>query len=219
MMDKLRLRFSKNERAVYSSHLDLMRTMQRAFLRADLPLRYSEGFNPHALISILLPLPLGMSSDCELLDFHVTRDVDLGALPVSLSAELPEGIEVSSAYEPTSKVKDLKWLKIGGVLEYDCFSADISKKLAEFFARENIVITKKTKRGEGETDIKPAIRELSFINSKGGIIVDATISAQEPTLKPDLLVSALTQLEPSLAPDFQRFWRIENYFADMAVFA
>ena len=56
MPEKLRLRFEKTGRAIYISHLDLMRTMQRVFLRADCPLKYSEGFNPHALISILLPL-------------------------------------------------------------------------------------------------------------------------------------------------------------------
>ena len=50
-MDKLRLRFEKTGRAVYISHLDLMATMQRAFSRAGLELKYSEGFNPHPLIS------------------------------------------------------------------------------------------------------------------------------------------------------------------------
>ena len=49
MPEKLRLRFEKTGRAIYISHLDLMRTMQRVFLRADCPLKYSEGFNPHKL--------------------------------------------------------------------------------------------------------------------------------------------------------------------------
>ena len=65
-MDKLRLRFEKTGRAVYISHLDLMATMQRAFSRAGLELKYSEGFNPHPLISILLPLSVGTASVCEL---------------------------------------------------------------------------------------------------------------------------------------------------------
>ena len=59
---KLRLRFAKEGRAVYISHLDLMRTMQRAFLRAEYPLKYSEGFNPHAQISIVMPLSVGTSA-------------------------------------------------------------------------------------------------------------------------------------------------------------
>ena len=56
-MDKLRLRFEKTGRAIYISHLDLMSTMQRAFARAELELKYSEGFNPHPLISILRRFP------------------------------------------------------------------------------------------------------------------------------------------------------------------
>lgn len=66
-MDKLRLRFQKTGKAVYISHLDLMRVVQRIFLRAGTPIKYSEGFNPHALISICLPLSVGMASDCELM--------------------------------------------------------------------------------------------------------------------------------------------------------
>ena len=73
MPEKLRLRFEKTGRAIYISHLDLMRTMQRVFLRADCPLKYSEGFNPHALISILLPLSVGVGSVCELMDFPAAR--------------------------------------------------------------------------------------------------------------------------------------------------
>ena len=88
-MDKLRLRFSKKGRAVYISHLDLMRTMQRAFMRAGYALRYSEGFNPHPVISILLPLGVGASSECELMDFQLTEEADLSALPTRLTAALP----------------------------------------------------------------------------------------------------------------------------------
>ena len=84
MPEKLRLRFEKTGRAIYISHLDLMRTMQRVFLRADCPLKYSEGFNPHALISILLPLSVGVGSVCELMDFQLREDVDLAALPERL---------------------------------------------------------------------------------------------------------------------------------------
>ena len=89
MPDKLRMRFSKTGRAVYISHLDLMRTMQRAFLRAGYPLKYSEGFNPHAQISILLPLSVGCASECELMDFQLTEEVDLQELPARLTAVMP----------------------------------------------------------------------------------------------------------------------------------
>ena len=75
-MAKLRLLFVKENQASYISHLDLMRTFQRVFPRGGLELRHSQGFHPHPLISIVLPLPVGQSSECELLDFEVDQDVD-----------------------------------------------------------------------------------------------------------------------------------------------
>lgn len=216
-MDKLRMRFSKTGRAVYISHLDLMRTMQRAFLRAGLPLKYSEGFNPHAQISILLPLSVGVSSVCELMNFGLDGEFELDKLPAVLNAVMPEGIEVVEVYPAENKVKNLKWLEITGTFEYDSAAPNIAL-LDEFFSREEIIIRKKTKRGEGESDLKPGIKSISFSESEDGLKISAVISAQEPTINPDLLVSALSQLAPELSPDFAEFRREETYFADMSVF-
>ena len=218
-MDKLRLRFRKIGRAIYISHLDLMQTMQRAFFRAECPLRYSEGFNPHPLISIALPLSVGAASECEIMDFRLREDVDLAALPARLTAVLPEGIEVLEAYEFTRKAAELKWLQVRGVLEYDeRDAAAMAEALTAFYAQEQIVITKKTKRGMGETDIRPAIREIAFTVSGKEVLLEALISAQEPTLNPELLAEALRQLKPEIAPDFAKFTRIETYDAAMQLF-
>lgn len=218
-MDKLRLRFKKTGRAVYISHLDLMQTMQRAFFRAGYALRYSEGFNPHPLLSIALPLSVGTASECELMDFRLKEDADLSALPARLTAALPEGIEVLEAYEFTRKAARLKWLGVRGVFEYDERDpAAMAAALTAFYAREQIVISKKTKRGQGETDIRPAIREISFFAEGADVLVEALISAQEPTLKPELLAEALRQLKPEIAPDFAKFTRIETYDPDMQLF-
>lgn len=218
-MDKLRLRFAKKGKAVYISHLDLMRTLQRAFLRAGYSLKYSEGFNPHPVISILLPLSVGACSECELMDFQLTEHADLAELPARLSAAMPEGITALEAYACERKVKDLKWLRISGKLEYDARDAATMRDgLQAFFARPEIVITKKTKRGMGESDIAPAIREIGFTAGEDCVYLSAVISAQEPTLNPDHLVSALTQLAPELAPDFAEFTRLEVYDEKMKVF-
>jgi len=219
MSDKLRLRFAKEGRAVYISHLDLMRTMQRAFLRAGYSLKYSEGFNPHPVISILLPLGVGCASECELMDFQLTADSDLSELPARLTAAMPEGITALEAYECGRKVKDLKWLRISGKFEYDTRdAAKMRDGLQAFFAGESIVIEKKTKRGMGESDIAPAIREIGFAAGEKCVLVSAVISAQEPTLNPDYLAGALTQLAPELAPDFAEFTRLEVYDAEMKKF-
>ena len=218
-MDKLRLRFEKTGRAVYISHLDLMQTMQRAFFRAGYALKYSEGFNPHPQISIALPLSVGTGSRCELMDFRLKEEADLDAMPARLSAVMPEGIVVTKAYEPTRKCAELKWLRIEGVMEYDERDpAEMAEGLTRFFARPEIVITKKTKRGVGESDIRPAIREIRFFPEQDAVRLEAVISAQEPTLNPELLAEALRQKEPEIAPDFARFLRLETYDKDMNLF-
>ena len=217
--EKLRLRFSKKGRAVYISHLDLMRTMQRAFLRAGFSLKYSEGFNPHPLISILLPLGVGCASECELMDFQLAVSEDLATLPARLNAVMPEGIQALEVCPAVRKAKELKWLRISGVLEYDDGDADkLRDGLQAFFARETIVIEKKTKRGMGESDIAPAIREIGFTAGERCVRLTGVISAQEPTLNPEHLVSALRQLAPELAPDFAEFTRLEVYDEKMRVF-
>ena len=219
MSEKLRLRFEKTGRAVYISHLDLMHTMQRAFNRAGYRLKYSEGFNPHPQIAIALPLSVGAASRCEIMDFKLLEDPDLAELPARLTAAMPEGVRVLEAYEPSRKVAELKWLRVEGLFEYDERDAgEMAAALADFFRQEQIVITKKTKRGMGETDIRPAIREILFAPGDKLVNITATISAQEPTLNPELLAEALRQLRPELAPDFAKFTRLETYDAEMEIY-
>lgn len=216
---KLRLRFGKTGRAVYISHLDLMHTMQRAFSRAGYELKYSEGFNPHPQISIALPLSVGAESVCEIMDFRLRQEADPKEIPARLTAVMPEGIEVSECYEQMRKVAELKYLEIEGVFEYDERDAvEMAGKLREFYAADEIVITKKTKRGMGESDIKSAIRSIEFLPADGQVQVKAVISAQEPTLNPELLADALRQKVPELAPDFAKFRRIETFDAQMKLY-
>lgn len=218
-MDKLRMRFSKTGRAVYISHLDLMRTLTRAFLRAEIRLKYSEGFNPHPQISIALPLSVGCESVCEIMDFKLSQELPEEEIKKRLSVQMPEGIEVLDVYSSDAKVKNIKWLSVTGVFEYDTRSAQLmAEKLNEFYSRESIVITKKTKRGVGESDIRPAIKEISFLPEKENVRMQAVISAQEPTLNPELIADALRQLNPELAPDFAKFRRLEIFDENSVVF-
>lgn len=218
-MDKLRLRFEKKDRAVYISHLDLMHTMQRAFSRAGYELKYSEGFNPHPQISIALPLSVGASSLCEIMDFKLTHDVDVSEIPGKLSAVMPEGIKVTDCYEAQNKVALLKYLEIEGIFEYDeRDTAKMRDELESFYAAEQIVITKKTKRGMGESDIKSAIKSISFEAGEKIVKLHAVISAQEPTLNPSLLEDALKQKAPEIAPDFAKFTRLETYHENMEIY-
>ena len=218
-MNKLRLRFEKTGRAVYISHLDLMRTMQRAMLRAELPLEYSEGYNPHALISILMPLSVGTASVCELMDFSLKETVDTDEIPERLNGVFPEGIRALSAYEPMRKPKELKWLRISGELEYDDRdTGKMTDAIGSFFNAPEIFAMKKTKSGEKKLDIAPGVKQLHIGAAEGRVTVSGIFSAAEPVTNPELLVAALELGAPELRPDFHRFIRLETLDTDFEVF-
>ena len=218
-MDKYRMRFSKTGRAVYISHLDLMHTMQRAFSRAGYRIRYSEGFNPHPVLSIALPLSVGTSSVCELMDFRMEGEAELPEIAGQLNRVLPEGIFVQTVYEPQRKAAELKLLEIEGRFEYD--GGDLpyrAEALNAFFSTDTLVITKKTKRGTTDFDLISGIRTLVFEAGESFVSVRAVVSAQEPTFNPDLFREALCQKKQELQPDFAAFTRMETYDREMHVF-
>jgi len=199
-----------------------MRTLQRVFPRAGVAIRHTEGFNPHAYISVALPSSVGMESDCELLDFEVVDDTPLATLPELLTAKLPEGIRVLKAYEAPGKVKELVWLRLTGTLEYDTITdtADMAQKLDTFFAQRPLFVTKlNKKKEETQVDLGPMIKELTFIAAPPHkVTLHAVVAAQNPSLNPSLLLEALRQSAPELAPDFAAFARVEVYDKDMRVF-
>ena len=207
-----RLLFEKQGDAAYVSHLDLMRVFQRAFKRADIMIWHSQGFSPRAYVSIALPLPVGTESRCEILDFEIEDgSVELSALAGRLNAVLPEGIRVLQAYESSRKVKELTRLRAEVTLEYDKgIPTDAQRALAAFFARESIVITKRSKKGDKELDIRPLIYSLSIAAaSENELRLEAVLSAQNPGLNPQLLLTAMETHCPELCPDFARICRLE----------
>ena len=97
-MFKARMKFAKEGRAKYISHLDLMHTMQRAMARCQMPLWFTEGFNQHAYVSVALPLSTGYSGECEFLAFNITSEsVPVNAV-AALNALFPEGLRSIYSY-------------------------------------------------------------------------------------------------------------------------
>jgi len=91
-MHRQRVTFSRGEELKYLSHLDVMRLWERALRRADLPLAYSQGFSPHAKISIAAPLPLGVTGERELMDIVLQRRLSPYVVQKKLSCQLPQGM-------------------------------------------------------------------------------------------------------------------------------
>ena len=203
-MSKLRLLFEKQGTACYISHLDLMRTFQRLFLRAGIFLKHSNGFHPHPIISIVLPLPVGQSSCCELLDFEIEQTVDLAALPALLNAGCPEGLRVLRAYEAVRPVKDLAFVQAEMDLIYDRGVPEgACAVLRDLFSRQELMIQKKNKRKElVDVNVRPLLRQITFARQEGRVHVQAVVSAQNPGLNPALLASAVEANLPDYAPDF-----------------
>jgi len=210
-MNKIRLRYSKTGRAKYISHLDLTAVMQRAFIRAGVKLKYSEGFNPHPYISVALPLPVGCESICELMDVGIADET----LPELKSLKLPEGITILDAYVPGHKFNDISWVSVNVNLDYENQQNDgIIKQLTEIFTADSILIKKRTKRGYNELDIAPFVKDIVF-NREESIGFTAKISAQNPTINVDDLLNSLND---DLKPVYTSMKRMEIFDSNMNVF-
>ena len=211
-----RLLFEKTGEAVYLSHLDLMRVFQRAFKRADIMIWHSQGFSPRAYVSIALPLPVGMASRCEILDFDVEDgSVELTALPERLNAVLPAGIRVLQAYESSRKIKHLRYLAADVTLEYDGGVPEgAMDAVRELFSRPELLVRKRTKRG-----VPAGIRSVEpELISPQELWLHAVVTARDPALNPLLLGEAVRAHLPEAAPDFVSAARREVYDAEMQVF-
>ena len=205
-MSKLRLVFVKEHQASYISHLDVMRTFQRVFPRAGLSIKHSNGFHPHPILSIVLPLPVGQSSDCEILDFESVED--------------STGLRVLDCYSVTRPVREMVNLRAQLEMEYDNGVPEgACERIREFFTQEEIFVEKRTKhKGMTELNIAPLIRSLTLTEGEGVILADAVVAAQDPGLNPALIGAAVARHLPEIAPDFVRVRRKEVYDAEMNVF-
>ena len=219
-MAKLRLLFIKENQASYISHLDLMRTFQRVFPRGGLELRHSQGFHPHPLISIVLPLPVGQSSDCELLDFEVEQDIDGTGVAEILNTGLPAGLRVRDCCRVKRPARDLAYLRARLEFDYDHGVPDGALgKLRVLFAQDEVLVEKRTKHKDlAQINVAPLIRSVEWTKVKNLVTADVIVAAQNPGLNPALLANAVSAYLPELTPDFARVRRLELYDAEINVF-
>ena len=217
-----RLLFSKTGRAKYISHLDLMRTFQRAFFRADIPIKHTEGFNPHPFVSIALPLSVGYSSQCEILEFGLLEGTDPAEVPARLTAVMPEGIVIHACYPAERKLKDLASINYIMNFEYPEGRPQAAETaMRELMNRESLVVQKKSnksKKGFTEVDLIPLIRSWNLECQSDTMTLDAVLCAQNPGLNPELIRSAFCDAYPEFAPDFVTFHRREVLDIDGKIF-
>lgn len=187
-MAKFRLQFTKYGDMKYVSHLDLIRLFTRIFHRADLPLAYSEGFNPHPKMSVLLPLSVGFESSCEYIDVELKEGVGMLDCMKKLKGKLPLGMEIPQITELNETSKKAKAIRYASY-EFR-FDSPLTQEQADAFLElDTIEVIKKTKRSEGVANIRADIMDM-YVTDEG--VLCAVISAgSEANLKADLFVTAL----------------------------
>ncbi len=185
-----RIKYTKGDEVKYISHLDFLRSINRSFKRARIPVKYSNGFNPHVLLNIALPCPVGVSSECELLDIELKCPMDKELIATQLSSALPVGIRVLEVW----KNEGLRDFYDIAYASYEIsFKSDKGIDIEEFSALSEFMIEKKSKRGMKEVNIKDFVKDISLIASDGdSYTLSATISAgQKSNLKSELLLNAI----------------------------
>ena len=215
-MHRHRLRYEKTGRAIYISHLDTMALFQRAFLRAGLSIWQTEGFNRHAYVSIALPLSVGFSSVCEVMEFDLESEVPLEEVPERLNAVLPEDVRVLECYEARDPFKLLRMLDWQITLEYDNGVPDgVEEAFRKMLDVPGLVIqkpSKKSKKGFTELDLIPMIFDWHIEPAEERTLrLNCRLAAQNPSLNPQLLLETFSERCPSMAPDFIRYRRKEIY--------
>lgn len=216
-----RLLFTKTGEAVWMSHLDLMRLMQRAFKRAGLPLTHTQGYNPRPSVSIALPLSVGVESRCELLDFDLEGEkIPCEQITRKLNDALVSGIQVLKTYETGRKIKELALLECNVTMEYDQGVPEGAEQaLMALFSQETLLVEKKSKNGVSDQDIIPMIRRLRVTPEDANTLtLNAVVCCQNPSLNPGQLVAAIERYTPEYAPNFAKICRIEIFDTKETIF-
>lgn len=216
-----RLLFEKTGNSIWMSHLDLMRLFQRAFKRADLPLKHTQGYNPRPSVSIALPLSVGVDSVCELLDFDLDGvSVPCDEITDRLNKVLVSGVKVRRTYSDGRKLRDLALLDCTVTLEYDRGVPEGAETaIRELFFRESVSVSKKSKNGMVDQDIIPMIRKMEMVClDEHVLLMNARICCQNPTLNPAQLTAAIGVYLPDYLPDFTKCSRLEVYDAQEEIF-
>ena len=178
--------FQKNKEISYTSHLDVQRTLQRAFRRANLPLAYSKGFNPHPKLSFATALATGYTSDGEWFEVELDRPIEPQAFIERVNPALPDGMRVVEAFEADDSINTLSKLiraaRYELTVHFDGAVAqqDVRSALDSIMGSEPVIVDKKTKSGIKPTDIRPDILEASVkevSDTSATLLVVGTLTA------------------------------------------
>lgn len=198
---KIRIKFRKYGALKFIGHLDMMRYFQKALKRAEIDMKYSEGFNPHMIMSFAAPLGVGITSDGEYFDIEVKSTRSTEESLRTLNHTMVEGVEVISyvALPDTAK----KSMSIVAAADYEIFfkdgyeppktSEEFEKIFHDFYiGQESILVVKKTKKSEKEMDLKPLIYDFRIQKKDGKPSFYLKVSTGSvDNIKPELVLAEM----------------------------
>lgn len=187
----VRLCFCKKGSLQYISHLDLQRTFRRILARAELPLWYTQGFNPHPKLVFGLPLPIGCESVCEMADVKLTRDMPPEDILARLHKATVADLDFFDCYPAERKFADIAAARYEYLIDYAC-NDEMLDKIGRVLSNSPLTVLKHTKSGEKEVDIFPMIKEFSLEREGEKLKIGALLSAgSADNLSPEYLLEAL----------------------------
>ncbi len=190
---KLRIKFRKYGPIRFIGHLDVMRFFQKAIRRAQIDIAYSSGFSPHQIMSFAAPLGVGLESNGEYMDIEVNSILSCEDVKNRLNAASAPGIEVTSVKILPEKAGNAM-ASVAAASYTVRFRPDrtpncnIAEILPAFMQNKQIIITKETKKGNRELDLKPGIYALSWEQDTFHMLVDASSAGN---IKPIQIIEAL----------------------------
>ena len=194
---RLRLTFAKRKQIKYISHLDLVLAWERALRRAQIPLAYSQGFNPRPKIQIASSLPLGTISLAEIMDIIVTQPLNLAEFLDRVRAALPAGLELHSVEQVPLKTPSLQQLlrqaEYRVTVETTLAPEQLTERIQALLASDKVIQTRHRKKQDEEFDLRPWLYELELTSvTPGEVQLQMRLAAgQSGNLRPEEVLKAL----------------------------
>lgn len=189
----LRVMFAKRVPVRYISHLELMGTLRRAFRRAELPVAYSRGFNPHQLLSMGQPLPVGMTGSGEFFDLELTEKIKPFEFVDKVNQKLPAGIELIEAREVSQGIKSLMAAVNAAVYSIKMeLTSDIDEKgvISDILERDELIVMRhRRNKKDRKINVREMLFDLDIIKSGKWQFVVQTGSSGN--LRPEEIIRAL----------------------------
>ena len=187
----VRMRFERNGAIVYIGHLDLMRTFERTLRRADLPVLYTQGYNPRPTLVFALPLGVGIASTDDCVDIFFREKVDTGELVERFNAGCPPGLAALNAWE--IKDSDKSVMSLVSAATYRITAPGIREAVSELMLRDEIPVMKHAKGKETRADLRPLIISVSEPSEDDEAVDMLVYAGSSRNLRPDLLLSACAE--------------------------